>query len=126
MLYGRVNTAALNVRLGPGPSYIDIGDLLQNDYVIASESMGGWYHLQDARRNSWTGEPVKLSNGVTIAERAKTTNDVWCSGAYILTVDPPPTLPPAPPDALIADIQIKAYQDGTFNVQINGAQYIKI
>lgn len=95
MQYGKVNTSALNVRSGPGASYADLGDLLKDDYLVATEVIGGWWHLTDARRGGWSGGAVELASGATVAERATATNDVWCSGAYVVLVDPPPPPPPA-------------------------------
>lgn len=95
MLYGRVNTAALNVRAGAGVGSPDIGDLIMGDHVIASEMLNGWWHLTLAERGGWSGTPVVLTDGETVAGRASVTNDVWCSGAYMTAIDPPPT-PPQP------------------------------
>lgn len=107
MFYGRVNTSVLNVRQGPGASYMDLGDLLLNDHVIATEKVGGWWRLSAARRGSWTGADVALSGGKTVAQRAAESNDVWCSGAYVVEVDAP-TEPPAPPpvDTFPAEIGV--------------------
>lgn len=70
MYYGTVNTAGLNIRNGPGASYQDIGDLVQNDYVEATEILGGWWHLSKI-------------NGVQVTQTS------WASGTYILPAEPP-------------------------------------
>lgn len=97
MIFGRINTGALNVRQGPGANYMDLGDLTLNDHVVATEKVGGWWRLKDARRGSWAGTEVVLTGGKTVAQRAAETNDVWCSGAYIVEVDGPTQPPPPPP-----------------------------
>ena len=70
MYYGTVNTEGLNIRNGPGASYQDIGDLVQNDYVEATEILGGWWHLSKI-------------NGVPVTQTS------WASGTYILPAAPP-------------------------------------
>jgi GH25 family lysozyme M1 (1,4-beta-N-acetylmuramidase) len=92
MLYGKINATALNVRTGNGASYLQIGTVTKDDHVIATESVGGWWHLKEAYTDGWTGEPVKLTNGTLINNTA----NAWCSSAYILPVDPPIVTPPPP------------------------------
>lgn len=87
--YYRVNVGTLNVRTGPGASHQDIGDLIQGDLLIVSEIVGGWAHLKDARHGSWTGAPVLLADGISVAGRAAITNDVWCNASYLVTTTPP-------------------------------------
>lgn len=70
LMYGKVNTAALNIRSGPGASYEDIGDLVSGDIVTASEIIGGWWHLVEI-------------NGVPV------TRESWASGTYIVESQPP-------------------------------------
>jgi hypothetical protein len=99
MLYGKINATALNVRTGNGASYLQIGTVTKDDHVIATESVGGWWHLKEAYTDSWTGEPVKLTNGSLINNTA----NAWCSSAYILPVDPPIVTPP-PPVTTLPDV----------------------
>jgi len=70
MLYGKVSATALNIRSGPGTSYPDVGDLVKDDMLEATENIGGWWHLSKI-------------NGV------ETPNNYYASSSYILTVDPP-------------------------------------
>jgi len=92
MLYGKVNaTGGLNLRDGPGASFLDIGDLLNGWLVEADREQSGWWHIVKA-------------NGQVV--------DGWASAAYI-TVAPAPT--PPPPAITIADIKFQiTIPDGTY------------
>lgn len=71
---GKVNTASLYIRTGPGASYESSGGLVRDDRIEASEILGGWAHLTKV-------------NGLPVTG--------WCSSAYILWDAPTPTDPPA-------------------------------
>jgi len=117
MLYGKVNTAVLNIRNAGSASGIDIGDLQQNDYIVAARSVGGWWELKEAYRGSWTGAPVKLANGVAVNDY---TGGAWAKDSYIVVVPAPVVTPP--PARTVTDINIalaagsvvtRKYSDGT-------------
>jgi len=97
MLYGKINTTALNVRAGYNSTFPIIGQVVKDDYVIATETASGWWHLTEAYRGSWNGAPIALSNGTLINDAP----NAWCSGAYILTVEPPVPPPPPPPPVTV-------------------------
>lgn len=62
-LYGTViATTPLNIRSGPGLSYLDIGDLHSGDKLEASDNIGGWWKL--TRVN---GVPVALTETYAMA-----------------------------------------------------------
>lgn len=84
MLYGKVsdNVAALNIRSGPGASYLDVGDLIAGDVLEATENVNGWWHLKSATRN---GAPVVTSDGRAVSART----DCWASGTYITPTEAP-------------------------------------
>jgi hypothetical protein len=122
-LYGKVSavvTGTLQIRTGPGANYQDIGDLKAGDHVIASISQNGWWRLSNAFRGSWTGENIRLVDGRTVVERAVASNDVWCSGAYLVTI-PGPVVEPDPPaepaDTIIVNVE------ATITATINGRTY---
>jgi len=71
----KVNTSKLNVRSGPGTSYQDVGDLLLNDQIEVSETMGGWHHIIRWRRNN--------------ADMVLPDANSWCSGAYTVEIANP-------------------------------------
>lgn len=120
MLYGRVNTGVLNVRSGPDAAlYPDIGDLLLNDYLVATEAVNGWWRLKSAQRGSWEGPDVLLANGTPIEVRAASTNDVWAKASYIVATAPPPIEPPPTEPTLTHTIQV--YSDGS--IKIDGNPY---
>lgn len=108
MQYGKVNTGMLNIRSGPGASYADVGDLLLNDHVIATEVTGGWWKLSAVYRGGWNGTLVSIP---AVA---------WCSGAYVVPVAAPP-----PPAVTVASIDVDfaaktltlVYSDGTQRVE---------
>jgi hypothetical protein len=113
MLYGKITAGSLYVRNGPGSSYGVIGTLKLDDYVIASENIGGWWHLVDAKRGGYTGLPVSLLSGQLLSQRASLSNDVWCSVLYTLPIDPPAQQNPSHnvkvvvDGNIIADIELK-------------------
>jgi lysozyme len=79
----RVTASVLNIRNGPGASYVDVGDLLSGDLIEVIETIGGWHHVD----NIWRGGA--LINTPAVA---------WCSGAYTVLAAsplPPPVEPPA-------------------------------
>lgn len=103
MLYGKVNTAVLNIRNAGAATGLDIGDLKQNDYIVAYRSVGGWWELKEAYRGSWTGAPVALANGTLVNN---TVTPMWAKDSYIVTVPAPPVV--VPPPAPVGDIQFNA------------------
>ena len=93
MTWYKVNATALNIRKGPGASYADIGDLVRDDVIEVSETLGGWHHFVRAFRGV---------NQLTLADPLNS----WCSGAYTVAttppvVDPPPPVPAGPVDVLV-------------------------
>ena len=114
MLYGRVNTAVLNIRNAGSASGIDIGDLKQDDYIVAYRSVGGWWELKEAYRGSWTGAPVALANGTLINN---TVTPMWAKDSYIVTVPAPPVVVPPPVvDEVTLDITLH-------DVKVTGDEY---
>lgn len=116
MLYGKVNTAVLNIRNAGSASGIDIGDLQQNDYIVAARSVGGWWELKEAYRGSWTGAPVLLANGTPVNNSV---SPMWAKDSYIVVV-PAPVVPPSARTVTSIDIALAAgsvvkrtYSDGT-------------
>lgn len=94
MEYGKVTASALNIRSSAGVTATnDIGDLLMGDIVMATQVVNGWWHLQDATRN---GLEIRLTDGRTVFERYRATDDVWCSGQYIAITEPPQPTPALP------------------------------
>ena len=102
MLYGKVNTVALNIRTTNAATGMDIGDLVANDYIIATETLNGWWKLKEAYRGGWTGAPVALANGVLVNSN---TGPMWCKDAYVVVVPAPPVTPPPTPGG-VAKIEI--------------------
>jgi hypothetical protein len=82
-MYGKINTAALNIRSGPGTTFPIIGGLQLGDIVTASEIVNGWWHITDAERG---GVNVKLTSGATVEGSPA----CWAGGTYILPIDAPP------------------------------------
>jgi GH25 family lysozyme M1 (1,4-beta-N-acetylmuramidase) len=79
----RVTASVLNIRNGPGASYIDVGDLVSGDLIEVVETIGGWHHVD----NIWRGGALIDCPAVA-----------WCSGAYTVLAAsplPPPVEPPA-------------------------------
>jgi len=101
MLYGKVNTGVLNIRSTGAATGADIGDLVQNDYIVAFRSVNGWWEIDQAFRGGWNGAPVVLANGVAVNDY---TGAMWCKDSYIVAVAAPP--PPPPPARVVTDISI--------------------
>jgi lysozyme len=73
----RVNTTALNIRAGSGPSFPVIGSLKNGDIVEG---------LDINADGSWT--QIRRADGLT----------GWCASRYLIKLDsPPPPAPPPPP-----------------------------
>ena len=79
-----VNTTALNIRKGPGANYADIGDLVRDDKIEVTETLGGWHHFVRAYRGV---------NQLTLVDPLAS----WCSGAYTVVTTSPVVDPPVPP-----------------------------
>lgn len=75
-MYGEVTATSLYTRNGPGTSYQIVGNgLFKGDKVLASETVGGWWHLTEI-------------NGVPVANP-----QLWASGTYIAVLpDPEPSI----------------------------------
>ena len=112
MLYGKVNTAVLNIRNAGSASGIDIGDLQQNDYIVAARSVGGWWELKEAYRGSWTGAPVKLANGVAVNDY---TGGAWAKDSYIVIVPAPVVPQPAPTKPVSVTVTLDGYKPLTLS-----------
>lgn len=90
-----VNTDKLNIRQGPGTSYLDIGDLFRGDKVEASGNpIGGW---------------IQIAKIVRVSGATETPENGWCSTAYLLPTEAP-TVPP--PVTYPASVTLH-YADGT-------------
>jgi lysozyme len=77
----RVNTAALNIRTGPGTSYPDVGDLLMNDKVETVRNVGGWLE---------TVKIIRAANGSIETPIPS----VWCKDSYCAAIPAPVEPPP--------------------------------
>ncbi len=76
----RVNTSVLNIRTGAGSNYQDVGDLLLNDQIEVTETMGGWHHIIRWRRGD--------------LDKTLPNSSSWCSSAYTVEIANP--VPPDP------------------------------
>lgn len=90
----KVNTTQLNIRKGPGASYLDIGDLFSGEKIETSIYIGGWYQIVKI---------IRLNGAVEVP-----TQDSWCSGAYLL-----PIAAPEPPAVVYPASVTLNYADGT-------------
>jgi len=122
MLYGKINTTALNVRAGYNSTFPIIGQVVKDDYVMATETVSGWWHLTEAYRGSWNGAPVALNNGTLINDAP----NAWCSGAYILAVDPPVPPPPPPPPATVKEIKMTLAAGSVVSYMEDGIEKWKV
>jgi len=105
--YYRLDTTAVNIRVGPGASYQDVGDLVKRDVVqLTGSPIGGWAPYKVAQHAD--GTPVKLINGVVLD--ISNTQTFWSTNAYFVEVAglPNPTEPPPP----VVDEYILYVKDG--------------
>ena len=118
MLYGKVNTAVLNIRNAGSASGIDIGDLQQNDYIVAYRSVGGWWELKEAYRGSWTGAPVLLANGTPVNNSV---SPMWAKDSYIVVVPAPVVPPSAPTKPVSVTVTLDGYKPLTLSGEMEQA-----
>ena len=118
MLYGKVNTAVLNIRNAGSASGIDIGDLQQNDYIVAARSVGGWWELKEAYRGSWTGAPVLLANGTPVNNSV---SPMWAKDSYIVVVPAPVVPPSAPTKPVSVTVTLDGYKPLTLSGEMEQA-----
>jgi GH25 family lysozyme M1 (1,4-beta-N-acetylmuramidase) len=83
-------TVTLQIRNGPGTSYMDVGDLLPGDIVEAIETIGGWHHIDYIYRG---GQSIPCP---AVA---------WCSAAYTSLTTSPVT-PPEPTPAHVVEVTV--------------------
>lgn len=93
--YYRLDTTAANIRMGPGTSYADRGDLVRGDVVqVDDPNVAGWSPYKIAQHSD--GTPVRLANGTPLDGAQPDT--YWSTNAYFVETPglPNPPVPPPP------------------------------
>ncbi len=94
----RWNSVAANIRIGPGASYLDKGDLRNGDVIQVDEAKSGsWFPYKLAQHSD--GSWVTLANGTPLD--LLNTTKYWSTDSYFVEVsglpNPPIVTPPPPP-----------------------------